>query len=577
MRTTPSRRARAFVRGALSGLAALASACASAPPAVPTPPPPAATAGAQGHAAHPAAAARPTPPESAPKLIVGTGDYTFPVSTQSQRAQAHFDQGLAFLYGFDRHAALRAFEAAVHHDPNLAMAWWGVAMAHGPNINEPMGAEARAAGWQAIQRARAASAGATARERAYVEAAAVLFDPSRPLDQAMVAYAQAMGRLSAQYPDDVDAATMHAEALMDLRPWDYWTADGRPQPGTEETIAILERVLARAPHHAGANHYTIHILEASPNPERAVPAADRLGGLNPVIGHMVHMPGHIYMQVGRYEDAAEANRRALEADRRFTSQTEPGGAWPMYHAHNIHFLSAAAAWQGNSREALDAARDLAGTVPVEHALAMPMMEMFTVWPFLTALRFARYDEVLATPRPDPRLRYTTAMWHYARGMAHAAQGRLAEARREAALFDEIRERIPTDTVIGQTRAQALTDIGREVLSSEIAAREGDRDRSIAHLERAVALERQIPYDEPHDWYQPAAHHLGARLLEAGRASEAEAVYRADLERHPENGWALFGLTRSLEAQGRADEAIEVRRRFERAWRNADIELDASRL
>jgi hypothetical protein len=420
---------------------------------------------------------------------------------------------------------------------------------------------------------------ATPRERAYIDAVAKRYTGRKEdRDAANQDFADAMGALAKKYPADLDAQTMYAEALMDLRPWNYWTGDGRPYPGTEEIVSTLEKVMARNKNHPGANHLYIHAVEATKSPERAEAAADRLGGLMPGAGHMVHMPSHIYHRVGRYADAVAANVAAAKADEDYISQCRAQGIYPMaYYPHNIHFLWYAATAEGRSKEAIKAARKTAAQVSDEQLDALPLLGAFRVVPLYALARFGKWDEVLAEEPPADRHLFLKATSHYARGLAYLGKGDLDAAEKELA---EVR-RIAADkaldfTLFSPNTAAAIFAPAPEVLAGELAARRQEYDAAIAHLARAVRLEDSLFYTEPEEWHYPARQALGAVLLAAGHAREAEVVYWEDLRRHAENGWSLFGLAQALRAQGKNPEAEAVQARFDKAWSRADVKLTASR-
>ncbi|HJZ87342.1 MAG TPA: hypothetical protein VKN99_19345 [Polyangia bacterium] len=551
-----------LIRVALAALAPLALACS------------------HRGAAHPQHE-MPGPAEQPAQLFEGLGQHHHAVSTQVPEAQRYFDQGLTLLFAFNHDEAIRSFNQAGQLDPRCAMAFWGVALANGPHINNPtLDPDHAKAAWAALQKARQLASGASPLERDYIEALAKRYaaDPGAeraPLDQA---YANAMRALARAHPDDTDAATLFAEAMMDLRPWDLWTQDGKPQPGTDEVLGALEAVLARDPEHPGANHFYIHAVEASPHPEKALAAADRLGaGLVPAAGHLVHMPAHIYIRVGRYEDASEANRRAIAADRAYVAKAGRQGFYTMYKAHNFQFLWASAMMEGRSAESIQAGRDMVAQVPPPMIEAMAdMVDGSMAAPILTLARFGRWDQVLAEPAPNPKLRVTSALWHYTRGLARAARGQIEEATREQRELSKLARGLDDKAMAGMSPGKTVVGIASDVLAAELALRRGHAAEAIRLLEGAVKAEDTLHYDEPPDWYQPVRQILGAVLLKAGRAREAEAVYRADLGRNPENGWSLFGLMQALRARRAEAEAAAVGQRFEKAWAHADVKLTESR-
>jgi tetratricopeptide (TPR) repeat protein len=451
------------------------------------------------------------------------------------------------------------------------MCFWGVAMALGPDINTPADPDRTLDAFRALEQARALVRHAPPVEQAYVAALTERYRPDptsarAPLDRA---YSDAMRRLTRAYPDDLDAATFFAESLMDLHPWDLWLDDGSPRPETTEIVSTLERVLAADPYHPGANHYYVHAVEASPHPERAIQAADRLARLMPGAGHIVHMPSHIYMRVGRYADASDANARAIEVDRDYTARNHPGGMYWMYAAHNLAFLSHAAAMEGRFSTALNAARAMASVAPAEHLAHMPPALVALPLPVMTLLRFDRWNDVLAEPLPAEVLRYPLAMTHFARGVAFARLGRIDEARAEATTLDAMRVHTATDEIAGNNRVVDLLEIATHVLAAEIDRADSRSDEAIASLVDAVQREDRLHYDEPADWYPSVRLRLGEAHLVAHQFAEAERTYREDLRRNPENGWALRGLVTALRGEGNEAEAARVEQRFRTAWRRAD--------
>jgi len=513
-------------------------------------------------------------------LFDDLGTHHHPITTTSPEAQRYFDQGLRLIYAFNHDEAIRAFKEAARLDPSCAMAQWGVAFALGPNYNLPLDAERNRAAFEAMEQAVRLAAKASEPERAYIAALAKRYSLALDADRKVLdrAFADAMRQVSRAFPDDLDAATLYAESLMDLRPWDLWTPDGRPQPGTPEILATLERVINKDPIHPGANHYYIHAVEASPHPDRALASAGRLGKLVPGAGHLVHMPSHVYMRVGRYAEAAEANRQAITVDRRYLEREKPQGVYPMmYYPHNIHFLWAAACMEGRSTEAIAAARDLSGALSDDMVRAMPMTEYFVPTPLFALARFGKWDAILKEPAPPVDLQYSAGMWHYARGLALAASGRFDDAAHERDSVEVAAALMPSDRIVGDnTPAATALRLAAAALAGELAARRGRTNEAVHHLEIAVRLQDGLPYAEPPPWYYPTRQSLGAVLLEAGRAKAAELVYREDLRRNPNNGWSLFGLSQSLRAQGAERRADGIDARFRDAWKQADVTLTASR-
>jgi tetratricopeptide (TPR) repeat protein len=502
------------------------------------------------------------------------GDHQHAISTDSPEAQAYFDQGLRLQYAFNHAEAIRSFEAALELDPECAMCLWGIALASGPNINAPMDPESGARAYESIQTALELAESVSESEQAYIRALTARFGPDPESDRVQLdsAYARAMAEVADAYPDDADARTLYAASLMNLSPWNYWSGsygDRRPNPGTETIVAQLEGALELEPNNPGACHYYIHSVEAA-YPKRAVECADRLAALMPGAGHIVHMPGHIYIRVGRYADAVAANEHAVHSDETFISDQRPTGLYPTaYYPHNYHFMAFAATMAGMSDRALEAARIVAPKIPLDVALAIYWIQNAVVLPSLTLVSFGRWNEVLEEPLPPAELKLATALAHYTRGIAFAATDRFDEAE---AVLSTVRE----IAAAGAEQEDSAIDITVHALQGEIALRLGDPQGAVRHFQTAAEIEDSMLYEEPPLWYYPVRHSLGRALLEAGRAEDAEAAYREDLLRFPENGWALFGLALSLEAQGRAEEAAGVRARFEQAWADADAELIASR-
>lgn len=513
-------------------------------------------------------------------LLEGLGSHTFPVTTDSPRAQLFINQGVNLAFAFNHAEAGRAFREAARLDPECAMAYWGQALVLGPNINAPMAPDVEAKAYQLAQKAVALADDTSEREQAYIHALANRYTgDSADRAAADLAYEKAMHEVMLRFPDDLDVATLWAEAKMDLQPWNYWMPDGTPYAGTQEVIEVLESALARNPSHPLALHLYIHAVEGTNTAERAEPAADRLAFLMPGAGHLVHMPAHIYQRVGRYADAAAANVRAIAADESYISQCRAQGLYPMgYYPHNIHFLWFAATAQGRSEVAIDAARKTAAQVSDETLAAMPMLGAFRVVPYYALTRFGKWDAMLAEPAPPADNRFVSGIWHYARGLAMVAKGRFDDAEAELAVVAEIAADPRLDyTLFSPNTAAQIFSIAPRVLAGKLAAARGDYDKAIAQLARAVRLNDSLTYTEPAEWHFPPRLALAAVLLEADRPREAETVYWENLRHHPDNGWALHGLHQTLLAQGKTDEAGIVQQRFETAWAQADVELSASRI
>ncbi len=501
-------------------------------------------------------------------LYPGLGAWHHAIATRNADAQKFFDQGLSLLYGFNRYEALRSFRKVAELDAQAAMAYWGIAMALGPHVNmDGDGDVDLKAGCEALETGLRLT-GVAESERAYLEAAATrcpAYDPAK--------YIAAMKALAGRFPDDLDAQTLFAESLMIPIRWKWYAADGTPAAGELEAEHALEGVLRRWPTHAGANHFYIHAVESSKTPERAVPSAQRLMAIVPAAGHLVHMPGHIWLVLGDWETAASVNERAAELDRRyFASSKVTTSAYGGYYVHNLHFILYSRLMQGRRAESLRAAEELGnGMAPM--LTAMPemaaMMQPFAAWPVFTQVRLGEWDTVMKLPRPDDKLSIGLAMWHYARTLALVARGDHAGAMAEQRGFEEARAKVAADSVWGNNRAADVLAMAGEILAARVA---DSSALAVPHWERAVALQDALVYDEPPAWYYPVRESLGAALLRARRAAEAETVFREGIARVPRNGRMLFGLMESLRAQGKNDAAELVRREFDAAWQKADVKL-----
>ena len=506
----------------------------------------------------------------------GFGDHHHPVATANPEAQKFFDQGLVLSYGFNHDEAERSFRRAAELDPKMAMAWWGVAYVIGPNYNMPVDPEHEQHAYEAIQKAISLSTNASQIERDYIQALAERYSnqPNSDYQKLAVDYNNAMRDLSRKYPDDLDAATIFAESGMNLHPWKLWNKDGTPAPGTEEIVSTLESVLRRDPTHLGANHFYIHAVEASAHPERALPSAERLAGLAPASGHLVHMPGHIYIRTGDHEASEKTNIKAAAADEAYIKATGVQGVYPMmYYSHNLHFIAVENATMGDYANSLAAARKLSDHVS-PHVDEMPMLDFFASMTPMVMVRFRQWDEILQQPAANPKHVVSAGIWHYARGMAYASKGQVKEAQLE---IDEIKRltpemiKIPTNTV-GTGNAERIPVMSVYIIEAKIALSQKKNAEAIAHLNQALELEDAMDYNEPPDWIAPVRETLGGMLLQAGDPVAAEKVFRADLDRHPRNPRSLFGLMESLKAQGRTADAQWVQRQFEAAWTNSDTKL-----
>ena len=511
-------------------------------------------------------------------LFDNLGSLHHPITTSSSLAQRYFDQGLRLVYAFNHEEAVLAFTEAATLDPSAAMAHWGIALALGPNINAAMDKPRERRALEALHLAQVRSSQVSLPERRYIEALGKRYDAKGRTRGALdKAYADAMRLLWHEFPDDPDAGVLFAEALMDLHPWDLWTSEGQPRPGTEEIVATLDSILARHPDHPGACHYYIHTVEASPTPERALSCAERLPALMPGAGHLVHMPAHIYMRVGKYHQAAERNAHAAHVDQgylgaRKVAKDYAGG----YYPHNLHFLWAALAMEGRRDESLKVARELTHLITEAEAQKDKGKGSYLLVPLWSMIRFGQGHELLREPAPHKSLRLHQGIWRLGRGLALAATGRLPGAEGEHTVLAGLARRLGRDRTPEEKTERTLLKIAERLLAGEIAARHRKYDEAITSFKEAVKLEDSLPYMEPPFWPIPVRHYLGDLLLVAGRPSDAEAVYRADLAKNADNGWAFFGLMQSLRDQEKGSEADEVELRFKAAWTHAEVRLTASR-
>jgi tetratricopeptide (TPR) repeat protein len=513
-----------------------------------------------------------------PALMSGLGQHHHTISTKSPEAQRFFDQGLTLVFAFNHEEAARAFRRASELDPQSAMAFWGLALALGPCINLDVDPPHEQAAYEAVQKALSLVPGATESERAYIQALAKRYSSDSKVDLRKLdaEYANAMRELSQHYPDDLDAATLYAESLMDLHPWKLWSLDGRPTEDTEEIVAVLESVLRRDPDHIGANHYYIHAVEASRHPEWALASARRLETLAPAAGHLVHMPAHTYMRVGDYSAAAQSTANGANADRAYLRETATFGSMydMMYYCHSLHFLAAADSMGGDFLGAKRAADELAEHVgPMLND--MPVAEVYVPTPIFVLVRFHRWDEILRLLPPNPKLAMTTAFWHFARGSALAAKGQIAAAETERRILETAIKQTPAGVEFSfySNKASTFLVLAANILDARIATAQADPEHSIKHWEKAVEIADELYYGEPPEWFYPVRESLGGALLLNGQAARAEAVFRADLQLYPRNPRSLFGLLRTLEAQKKNANVEEVRREFEAVWKNADRPLE----
>jgi len=504
-------------------------------------------------------------------ILPGLGYYHHAIATQSAEAQRFFDQGLTLVYAFNHEEALRSFLRAAELDQKSPMPLWGIALSVGPNYNMNINLAREGVAYKAIQEARKLAAGAPEKERAYVDTLARRYSGESHPDFQMLNrdYRDAMRKLTALYPDDLDAAALYAESIMDLHAWSPWSSAGQPTEGTEELLAVLQSVLRRDPKHPGANHFYIHALEASPHPETALASAHVLETLVPAAGHLLHMPSHIYIRLGNYEQAVKANQAAASADRAYlrATGTQDSVYGRMYYSHDLLFLWIAASMEGKFSEAKQAADELSANVSPA-VQSMPMLEALLGGPALVLTRFQRWDDILNLPAPEASLAGARAYWRYSRGLAFSAKGAISKAKAErqelAALVNQ-----PTS---GHNSAPGFVPLALEVLDARIAAAQADHKAALAHWRRAVEIQDASPYNEPPDWYYPVRESLGGELARIGQYADAEAVFRADLQRNPENPRSLFGLLQALTAQNKAAASRPVRQRFENAWKYAEVKL-----
>ena len=512
-------------------------------------------------------------------LFDGLGSRSRHVTTASPEAQRFFDQGLKFLFAFNHDEAIRSFRQAAAFDPDCAMPWWGIAYACGPHINNPAVNEAHAhQGSEALAKARACARGASPVEQSLIDALTERYADPPPADRKGLdqAYARSMRAVWTKYPGDTDIGALYAEALMDLRPWDLWTHDGQPQPGTDEVAKVLDDVLAKETDHSLALHLYIHLYEASPHPGKADSAANRLRNLQPGLAHLVHMPSHIDVRRGRWKEAEAANEKAIAVDEAYRKIRPTQGFYRMYMLHNHQMLAFAAVMRGESARAIRAVEAMIAAVPPDWARQNAVLaDGALALPLEVQMRFGRWDEVLAAPEPDAIFPTARAFRHAARASALAATGKVVEARHELHAFLEAKKKVPDSAVIVVNKAVDVLEVAEHFVTGEVLYREGKPDEAFTAFRDAVRREDALRYAEPPDWIIPVRHALGAALLQSGRYAEAERVYREDLKRHPENGWSLFGLARSLVLQGKAGEASGVRARFDQAWADADVKLSSS--
>jgi len=510
-------------------------------------------------------------------MVTGLGNLHHPVTTHNPQAQQFFDQGLRFIYAFNHDEAARSFAHAGELDPKLAMAFWGVAEAVGPNYNDPADPDRYKQAHEAVQKAVDLSEGASPSERAYIQAMAKRFpaDPNSDLKKAAEDYRDAMRQVVSEFPDDLDAATLFAEAGMGLHPWGLWHPDGTPEAGTDEIVSALESVIKRDPNHLGAIHYYIHAVEASPSPERALAGANKLAALAPNAGHIVHMPAHVYIRTGDYDAAVKTNEKAAEVDRAYIKSTGAQGIYPMmYYSHNLHFIAMCGAMNGQYAEARKNADLLVANV-ASAAKMMPPLEGFLTIPVAVEIRFHHWNELLKMPAPDPAFKTATVFWHFGRGLALAGTGKLAEAEAEYKIVSDAEEATPPDVIFAMpinNKAKDIMKIAKDVLGAKIAMAKKDTPGAIAALREAVAIQDTLKYGEPPDWFFPVRESLGGALLMSGDAAAAEKVFREDLDRNPRNPRSLFGLRQALLQQKKEYDAGFIQKQFDAAWKGGTVAL-----
>ena len=518
-------------------------------------------------------------------LLSGLGDHSHVITSDQEGVQEYFNQGLVLAFAFNHAESVRSFKAAQTLDPSCAMCFWGEALARGPNINVTsngkavMSDEQRVKAFEALVKAKDLMANSTPQEQAYITALSSRYDGDISSDRNAldIAYAVAMGKLVETYPEDMDAASLYSEALMNTMPWNYWLDDGKPRSDTVKVITKLEEVLEKEPDHPLAIHLYIHAVEASNSPERAESAADRLGSLVPGAGHLVHMPAHIFWRVGRYHDASEANIKAARVDEEYIAQCNAQGFYPAaYYPHNIHFLWAASTMEGRSELSIESALKVSKYVSLEQIKMFPTIEYFHTIPLLSYVRFGKWDEILNFPKPTPEFKYSQGIYHYARGMAYSANGELDKAREEQVQILPLKDSEEVKVIIkGGQPSGLLLDIANELLLGQIEFSKSNFSLASKYFIKAVELQDTLPYTEPPFWYYPSRQSLGNSLMKEGKASAAENVYKRDLKDYPRNGWSLYGLTLALKEQGKLKEAEEFHKQFKLIWQLSDIELKAS--
>jgi tetratricopeptide (TPR) repeat protein len=514
-------------------------------------------------------------------LMTNLGKYGMKVSTANERAQLFFNQGLNLYYGFNHLEAYRSFKEVARLDPDCAMAYWGQALSLGPNINLPMDPADTETVYKALQKAIALKDKASPMEQMMIDALSKRYTAEALKDRKSLdeAYANAMEEVAKQFPDHADVNTLYAEALMDLHPWDFWK-NGKPQVWTAKPVDVIDRIVAKNPNHPGANHLNIHILEASPEPEKAAASADKLLDLVPGSGHLVHMPSHIYIRLGRYLDGVESNERAVKTDEEYIAQCKVQGVYPLfYYPHNYHFLLACAQMAGMSDKSASTAEALKESIPVEmlNAPDFVTLQHWYAMPWYNMVRFGKWNEILQIKEPVDSLKYVKSVWHYARGMAYIRTNKLNEAKSELMNLKKlVADPFMDNTIGGFNSFKNVLSIGQNILEGEIEAKQKNYDKAIQLVSNAMEIEDNLLYQEPPDWYHPSRQVLGAILLDAKKPALAEQRFREDLNQYRKNGWSLYGLYQSLQAQGKKNEAMEAKKEFDKAFAKSDINLKSVR-
>lgn len=513
-------------------------------------------------------------------LFENLGNLHFPITTSEDRAQQFFDQGLRLTYAFNHAEAHRSFMEASRLDPSSAMTYWGQAYALGPNINDALPLDERKIKYnEALEKAKKWASNASPKEQALIEALTHRYsgDLSMDVEELNIAYMKAMEKVVKQFPQDAEVQVLYAASVMNTVPWNYWDADGNPSPNIAEAKAALEKAMEINPNNPGAHHYYIHMVEL-PKPDLAVPSADKLASLMPAAGHIVHMPSHIYIRVGRYLDAVKTNQAAILADEDYISQCYSQGMYPLgYYPHNIHFLWSAASLLGASDIAIDAAKKTAEKVPTGELVTLTFLQDFASTPLLAYTRFGKWNDILTIPSPNPEIKHLRLIRHYARGIAFIRKGNAKEAQEELDAIAILKDDPELENLVATSNnaSVAIATIAYEVVAGELSALQGDLTMAIAHLENAVSAEDNLTYTEPAAWHIPTRQNLGAVLLKAQKFKEAEKIYNEDLDVLRQNGWSLMGLYHSLKAQGKLMEADKIKQEFDKAWKDADITIDNS--